>query len=38
LDLPAEVRDRAPGVLRAQLMAIEAESSDVSVINPPGGG
>ena len=31
LDLPAEVRDRAPGVLRAQLMAIEAEASDVSL-------
>jgi hypothetical protein len=37
LDLPAEVRARAPGVLRAQLLAIEAESSSVE-LSPPSGG
>jgi hypothetical protein len=39
LDLPAEVRARAPGVLRQQLLAIEAESSEIALpVSAPGGG
>jgi hypothetical protein len=33
LDLPPEIRDRAPAVLRDQLLALDVESADVS----PGG-